>query len=254
LFSILSEQAIRLYSLSNSNDEKEYNHTAELLNLSQPQIQYVKDTAFTLSLCDSSEMSDAKMWNDYAHTNDKEGCCIVFKICNDPLKWKNFHLSKVKYNETSEFEKFYQGLKLLKRKYPQATFNTTLDRLMIFHKTDDWKNEKEIRLATYCGDYMGHNDRLNKRMGVEARIETAENGSKKIRYINYTTLPLIGIDNGNTCSEKVPHIEIERIVIGNKGTLKHDDLYDLQRRVSRLANPDIRGGLRTKYIRVEIRS
>lgn len=250
LFSILSEQAIRLYSLSNSNDEKEYNHTAEMLGISSQRIQNVKDSAFTFSLCNSSEIDDHKMWQDYAHSNGKEGCCIIFKICNNPLKWKNFHLSNVKYSDTDSFERFYKRLAELKEQYPNSQFDTTLDRLMIFHKTNKWSSEKEIRLASFCGDYEGYRDRINKKIGTEARIEISSDESKKIRYINYMTIPLIGIDNGDICDEELPHIEIDKIIVGNTGSISYKDFQDLKNTLVRMANPTVRG-MRTKYIHIE---
>lgn len=234
LFSILSEKAIRLYSLTNANDETEYAHTAKILDFSDYRVNMVKKQSFTFSFCEYSELSDLNLWEEYADAS--KGCCIIFKIINQPEPWINYHLSPVHYEDVSNFIKYQNEILALKEEYPGSEFEPNLERLMIFHKTEKWKKEKEIRLASYLGDFSGHEDRKNKDIGTE--IRDINNPNQYPRYVEYIKLPL-AINRKESIME-YPQIIIESIAIGNNVPFNFYDKGKLRLEILKLVNEKVR--------------
>lgn len=186
LFSILNSRAFRLYNNHSSADPLEYNYAADLLKLSPNEIEHCKEYLYTFSFCPLSELNNQKVWSVYG--KDFTGAGITFKIINDPKEWENFHMAKVIYDDHRKFQTYFDNIKALESKY-QITAKCDLSKLIGFHKTPKWSDEKEVRITTYF-PYQ-HMDEYFKYSKTEFRIEPNRN-----RITHYIELP-IWVDNNS---------------------------------------------------------
>lgn len=187
LFSILNSRSIRLYNLHNANDDKEYEYSANLIGMSPEEKERRKNNIYTFSFCPNSELENKCVWEEYGE--NFEGVAIVFKIDNDPKDWNNYHLAEVKYNLSSDIKEYAEKLKELKLKYPNASFDLGLEKLMSFYKESKWKGEKEVRILTYKPHrYIEEWLKFCKR---DLKIEEGRN-----RFTRYIELPL-WVDNSS---------------------------------------------------------
>ena len=149
LFSILNSRNIRLYNLNNSSDEKEYFHAGERTGLlSNEMISRLKDYVHIFSFCPISSLSDNYMWDTYGGSGYK-GVSICFRICNDPLKWENYHLSKIRYDDFERFDEFKKAFHQFRGKYSFVEQYIDLSRILPFHKSLEFVAENEVRLLFY---------------------------------------------------------------------------------------------------------
>ena len=191
LFSILNSRAIRMYNLHNANDPEEFEFSAKLFNPNKQEIDFRKTNIYTFSFCPMSEIKNEKVWAKYGQ--DFAGVAIIFKIVNDTSKWDNFNLSDIKYNLSPTLETYVKEINALKEKYPGCTFYLELEKIMAFHKKEEWKDEKEVRILTY-NPYKNWDERL-KFSKRELRIEENRN-----RFTEYIDLNL-WVDNSSAYLE-----------------------------------------------------
>lgn len=217
LFSIINSRNIRLYNLHNSSDPEEYSFAASQLELTQNQIDYRKSNIYTFSFCPFNDLSNVKIWETYGR--NFTGAAIVFEINNDIDKWNNFHLSKLHYSLSPKISQYVQDIKLLKLKYPNCTFYLNLEKLLGFHKTENWAKENEVRILTYS-PYDLQEERL-KFINKELKIETGRN-----RFTEYINMPL-WVDNSSRyleCSENNLNLDRRQI-------LPTDDFFTKQPKI-----------------------
>lgn len=184
LLSILNSRAFRFYNIHSSKDPDEYNYAGDLLHLTNNEITHCKEYLYTFSFCPLTELANRKIWEVYG--NNFKGAALTFKIINDPKEWVNYHLAEVIYDDHSRFETYFNNLKAFQEKY-QITARCDLSKLIAFHKTPKWNEEKEVRLTTYFP--YEHMDEYFKYSKTEFRIESNRN-----RITHYIELP-IWVDN-----------------------------------------------------------
>jgi len=220
LFSILNSWTIRMYNLQKSIDENEYKFSAKLFKASSEEIEFRKSRIFSFSCCPINELKNEKIWKCYG--KDFEGVAIVFKIENDLEKWDNFHMSEIKYQLSAKVKQYVEDIEQLKSKYPYATFDLELEKLMAFHKEPKWEHEKEVRILTHLTDFT-HAESLKR----ELVIEKGRN-----RFAEYFDLHL-GVDNGLIDEKQVlpvadyiikyPKIKITKVLFGKNCGLSDEE-------------------------------
>lgn len=181
LFSILNSRVIRMYNLHNSNDPEEFEFSARLFKPTDQEVKHRKQNLYTFSFCPISELKNKNVWEKYGQ--DYEGVAIAFKIINDHSKWDNFHISDIKYNLSPTLQSYVDDIDDLRKKYPGCTFYLELEKIMAFHKRENWHDEKEVRILTY-NPYKTWQERL-KFTKRELKIERNRN-----RFTEYIDLHL----------------------------------------------------------------
>lgn len=188
LFSILNSRKLRLYNLHNSNDKEEYEYSANLFSPSLEEIDHRKNHIYTFSFCSNADIDNNHIWKLYG--NEFKGVGLVFEIINDPKTWDNFHISDIKYNTSESLKNYLGGVSALKEKYRGCSFYLELEKLMAFHKSQKWENEREIRILTYL-PYTLPEERLKL---INKELIISDRG---IRFTDYIELDL-GVDNNSS--------------------------------------------------------
>ncbi|MBI5856666.1 MAG: DUF2971 domain-containing protein [Sphingobacteriales bacterium] len=201
LWSILNSRSFRLYNLHSSKDENEYKNAAHVLGLADEIINYRKQFIYTLSFCSVSSLETKEVWEKYG--NNFKGAAIVFEIINDPLKWQNFHMAEVKYDQLDGFVNYKKQLEEIKSQFYWVNERTDLSKLICFHKTSKWQGENEVRIATYFP--YKRTEEYWKYSKTEFRLEGGRN-----RITNYIELP-IWVDNESHLIKSYATPELDRI-------------------------------------------
>lgn len=181
LISILNSKSFRFYNLIHSEDEEEFNYAANILGLKKETQEYLKEYYYSFSFCDANELYNKYMWEEYG--NKFKGVALEFKVINKPIDWVNYHVSEIFYDLPKSLEDFKNDIDLLKHKYPGASFDYDMNRIIGFFKKSQFRNEKEIRIATYFP--FKSNSKIIKHTFPDFKI----NG-KRNRISNYFQLPL----------------------------------------------------------------
>lgn len=197
---IISSKVIRLANLSNQNDPLEFKFAANTLEIHEKHSEKTQKLIYSLSMCESEMVENLTLWRLYGENT--KGVGIIFEITNDPIKWKNYHLSSIHYGLCDKIETFKHQRKEFEKKY-NFRFPLSLDRFLAFHKSDNFKDELEIRLIHY--------------------IDNTKPFSAFPKVIDYVNLPkYISLDLQNLnekqldikrCDE-IPQIRIAEIVLG----------------------------------------
>jgi hypothetical protein len=219
LISMLQEKSIRLYNLHNLNDPREFTFASKVFNFNESIINDAKDNIFLISFCELGILKDStpefNMWRLYS-LNGK-GLAIIFSILNNPIDWKDFHISKVFYgsNQRNVFVKLLDLIEDLNQTPP--IINVDFGKLLTFHKSKLFELEREVRIIY---------DRRQKRSGIHSRTISYQNQRifPKIKpdllkivdnkdKIQYLKLPLYQ-DSEQNYDPEIPIIKIEQIIIG----------------------------------------
>lgn len=176
LMSIINSREIRFYNLNNSNDLAELRFAAEVMGVSDEQINHSKEHLYTFSFCEGSEINNDYLWENYG---DKfSGCAIEFEIVNDPMEYKNFMLSKVYYELPNKLLNLINKIDELKKRFPGMNSELNLSPLISFHKKSEFKDEKEVRLSTFI-PFRDIEERLTK---TNNEIRTNDQGARVTNY------------------------------------------------------------------------
>jgi hypothetical protein len=219
LISILQEKAIRLYNLHNLNDPREFTFSSRLFGLDDEVVEDARTNIFLISFCEREILSEVKnefnLWRLYGQNG--KGIVIVFSIHNNPIDWRDFHISEVFYG-TRKREVFNELIDLV------DTFNKTdpkitvdFGKLIPFHKSRLFELEKEVRLIY---------DRREMRAGVKNRALYSQEKQifpliqtdllKIIEHkdkVRYLRIPLYTLDNPGS-EPWIPVLRIEQIIVG----------------------------------------
>lgn len=236
LNSILQERTVRLYNLHNLNDPREFTFASKVFNLRSELIEDARDNLYLISFCEqkilNSTTDEFNMWRLYGQNG--RGLAIVFSIANDPINWRDFHISKVIYgaDQRQKFVKLLDLIDQLNQTTPHI--NVDFGKLCAFHKSKMFSIEKEVRIVF---------DRREKRSGMGNRTVSFQGRTvfpiiKQDLYklvenrhnIRYLRLPLFH-KNGHDYAPEVPLLKIDQIIIGynftNEVPKLIDDLKDL---------------------------
>jgi len=219
LNSILQEKSIRLYNLHNLNDPREFTFSSKIFGLNEVLINDAKDNIFLLSLCERGILADIKnefnLWRLYGQNG--KGVILVFSIFNNPLLWRDFHISKVFYgsNKRDVFKRLIDLINEFNKTKP--TISVDFGKLIAFHKSRLFELEKEVRIIY---------DRRKKRAGSHSRTfykddkqvfpiiepdlsKLLENKDK----VQYLKMPLYTTES-ESYELEIPVLKIEQIIIG----------------------------------------
>jgi hypothetical protein len=219
LISILQEKAVRLYNLHNLNDPREFTFSSRLFGLDDRLVEDARTNIFLISFCEREILSEVKnefnLWRLYGKNG--KGIVIVFSIHNDPIYWRDFHLSEVFYG-TKKREVFNELIDLVDN-FNKTDPKITIDfgKLIPFHKSRLFELEKEVRLIY---------DRREIRAGVKNRTLRSQEKlifpviqtdllkiieqKDKVRYLR---IPLYTLDNHEP-EPWIPVLRIEQIIVG----------------------------------------
>lgn len=201
LSSIINNSELRLYSLHNSEDVDEFNYAAKLLDLSEQQINILKENIFTASFCSIDDLKNELLWKRYGR--NYEGIAIVFSVVEEIDDWKNFFLSKIYYDLDRKFKEFQDELNALKEKYNNGpTFINDIWKFAGFYKKTQYSDENEIRLACIL-PFPSQIDSL-KYIRKELRIQKDRN-----RIVGYLPLKL-WVDPNSSYHRTLDLLEIKQ--------------------------------------------
>ncbi|HRP59657.1 MAG TPA: DUF2971 domain-containing protein, partial [Vicingus sp.] len=164
------------------------------------------------------------LWRFYGLNGD--GVAIKFKILNNPLTWKSFHMSSILYGEkkAEKLKALKKRIDFLNSKYPQL--HVRLTNMFSFHKSSHFRNEDEVRLifSTYLNknneySFISYHsqDKKNTLPNQPIKISNSES--------YFITIPLTGKENSqlkNSFFNTSPQLMIEEIILGYK--FKEDEL------------------------------
>ncbi|MEK6782371.1 MAG: hypothetical protein AABY93_11740 [Bacteroidota bacterium] len=184
LFSIINSGTFRLYNLSNSDDANELSSFKDV-GLTQDQIDRIKERIFTMSFCNVMDIANKQLWDEYGKV------AIVFEILNGATTWNNFHLSKVYYEPNTAFREYFVLEQEFKKRLKIDFSHDSLRDLIAFHKNEELKWEREIRLMYLPSLYEHQYDELDD-------FKTSEHHTGFTRYIE---LALFVENSGITWAE-----------------------------------------------------
>lgn len=146
---IISSEVIKLFNLSKQNDPLEFKFAANTLEINEKYSEKTQKRIYSLSMCESDMYENLTLWRLYGENT--KGVGIIIEITNDPIKWKHYHLSTIQYGLCDKIETYKQKRKEFEWKN-NFRFPLSLDRFLAFHKSDYFKDEKEVRLIHYIDD------------------------------------------------------------------------------------------------------
>ena len=129
-----------------------------------------------------------------------KGIGLEISFINDPINWRGFYLSEVKYGTFNDLLLFRDRMIFLKKRHPNVNYKINLNQIIPFYKNPCWMSEKEIRLMTF----------FPNEFGVDICKDT---GDDKIKCI---CLPIFSsyLDQNKLYGDKVPLLKIERLFLG----------------------------------------
>jgi hypothetical protein len=220
LSNIVNSKILRIYNLQNLNDSSEFVYSVKIFNenITNEESYFLKQGLFQVSFCENAifktenRIDEFNMW--YRYGEKGKGAAIEFEIENEAENWENFHLGRVFYGD-KKLEIFRQ-IKNLIEKYnePWNAFNINLYRLYMFHKTDLFESEKEIRLFF---------DKNNGTRFEFLKPKTDLTKTKKLsELVEYIDFPLKEFNN-ELAEMHVPKLRIKKIIFGYD---IHKELYN----------------------------
>ena len=227
---ILESQHLRLFNLSGQNDKEEFKFAARVLGNSDKYHEISRKRIYSLSMCEIDVLNDLTMWRLYGENT--QGVAIKIQTSNDPIDWKEFHLSKVYYGDVDKI-KNYKLEKAEFEKVHDFRFPLNLDRFMAFHKSEHFEIEKEVRLIHFAEPNRSPFSILPKPLKEEdfepfikielvnnfsCRIEKLEEVPRKpkIKIVEIITGPNFENDELiNYIEEKVPDLKITKSNLNN---------------------------------------
>lgn len=239
LFSIINENALRLYNLHNSNDKNEYSYAAEKLKdiykiqgrdneKINGSINITKEYSFILSSTSHEAIKKKSFWQNYG--DNGKGVAIEFEIINPVEEWEYFYFSKVHYDKLSDFKNLTKEWEKIQIKNPHLFYEIDLNQFLSLHKSHDWSEEVEIRILTLYPDLHS--------IPFEEQIYRDFKSAKPHSKIKYFKLPLCD-KNGNFIEKSlngrkeifwsiIPRIRISNIYWGPDFPIQGKDLYRFQ--------------------------
>lgn len=222
--SIISERSLRLYNLRNLNDPREYSFAGDLITLDPERRKDAKDNFYLLSMCKTDLLTSSStteiefnMWRLYG--NNGQGIAIELNFeKSNPIKWKDYFLSKVHYGASSKTNIMVLNklLKQLENETPQVTAD--IGQIVSFHKSRLFKLEQEIRLLFdhrkfkfVCATTYSDNDEISSPI-IRTDISKSSMVKNEIKYLE---LPIYHTNfNPITDKEAIPIPKIKRIILG----------------------------------------
>ncbi|PWT78851.1 MAG: hypothetical protein C5B59_00920 [Bacteroidetes bacterium] len=242
LCSILNTGEFRLYNLINSEDPNEFYYAANLLDLNDNLKDWIKDNYFTISFCKMQDLNNKYLWNKYGR--EYQGVAIEFSIVNHLDNWERFYISNVYYELPSSFSEFNNEWKNLKARYQDSiSLEYDIWKLAGFHKQNHYKNENEVRIATFF-PFRNYEEKL-KYSRKEFRID-----GKLNRIVTYVPLKLwinfqdshypysfYDQEAANVYPEEylhMPHIKIENVYFGYKCGIGKNEFLDYRKEIQEI--------------------
>ncbi len=232
---ILREGALRLYSLSHSDDPNEFTHMAGPSGFAGDELRRYKDRLMTISMVDISNdgaQEELDHWRTYG--SDGRGVGIVFSI--EPAsddEWMDYHLGRIAYGE--EEAQWLRNLPERLRAFQERKCFHVQDAHKLFvkpfalHKHGIFHRENEVRLLHYVkhNGVVGYKDQKDlfpdlNRYGKPSWFHRLRLG--KAQYDDEA--PLNDNDLTVTIRKMIPRLKIERIIVGyHNSPMQFDHLH-----------------------------
>jgi hypothetical protein len=149
LHSILNEGAVRLYSLDNSNDPREFSWVAQEFGYATSKLDSLKRATGLLSMCSPEVLTSPdslNLWRFYGHNG--WGCAIEFEFVNHVNDWLgDFMLGRVQYNKLDGTEFKVAHADFEKEHHIHVRIEEILAVPACFHKPELFLSEREVRLV-----------------------------------------------------------------------------------------------------------
>ena len=149
LFSILNENAIRLYNLDNVNDPREYDYLAEKFDQSS-ELSLLKSDTFLFSLCCIDVLESSNILNLWRLYGDNGfGVVIEFEIIffENNHVIRNYYFGNIDYAYSNKIDDIEKGLsEFYNKNHVSADISNVLRVFGCFIKSPYFKVEEETRL------------------------------------------------------------------------------------------------------------
>ncbi|MFN0176951.1 MAG: DUF2971 domain-containing protein [Saprospiraceae bacterium] len=203
LQSIIKENAIRLYSLTNANDPKEFEFYNESILLENKSPDWLKSNTFILSLCDSKALTSNNALNLWRLYGDGGlGVAIEFEIDVPQNGVCNYFLGKINYQRPDIESFLIKSAQFEKRHNIKVDYSEIIRVLACFHKSDYYEIEKEVRLMFFDDNHSRARENL-KEYNFMNEFNSRNN------LVTYNWLQLAQEQH-----HKLPQISIKRIELG----------------------------------------
>jgi hypothetical protein len=230
LISICNEGFLRFSTLNHANDPKEVLFAAspfkKLQGFHVNEMEQLD--VFSLSMSDLSKVNDLDLWRFYGGNGN--GVALHLSLLNQPENWESYHMSQIYYGDNPQLKKLQRYLKELEsfkhfdKVYPYLT------PLYAFHKSKEYKSEKEYRLICYApgggSDFPNYNSIWRDEWGVSLPIikPSLTKHKKKGRYLMH---PLDNFFNSaHPFYKNAPRILLDSVTLGfNYST---DDMKEIE--------------------------
>lgn len=226
---IISSAIMRMYSLLSMDDPQELSYA--LLDVipakTEKTISNYKENLFTLSMNEfQDEEEEINTWLDYGDCGKGVGIVLSFDK-TEQNNWHQHYLSKIKYKEKdlNGLRKFHARHTEFSNSIPiqvHGQVRNFLLPLAAFHKTKDFKKEKEVRLLVINKDAFIKDQEsqympiIVERKGIDiskSYIEFLLNPTNRDGYKNHRPIP-----------------KVEKIILGPRAENHHvlkDELKEL---------------------------
>lgn len=239
IMAILESGWLRMSEFRNLEDEKELTFgineilNSEIKNYLDGDIQSLKETLFCLSACEATDANkvDYHLWENYG--DQRRGVLIEYEFSN--IDVHNYLLGEIRYG----IECFEQ-LKMVRDNYIKyrsleigiypSNFLQLLLEILVFHKEDKFKSEKEIRLFKRF-------DKERWEKHIDFLVYEGINLKKEERYFAKLFLkgrnPFFakgGVSDlmKNEILRVIPQVEIKKITLGSNISIdKKLEILDL---------------------------
>lgn len=223
LLGILREGALRLYSLSHSDDPNEFTHMAGPSGFVGDELRRYKDRLLTISMVDISHdgaQEELDHWRTYG--SDGRGVGIVFSIESDSDdEWRDYHLGRISYSE--EEAQWLRNLPERLKDFQEREHFHVQDAHKLFvkpfalHKHSIFQRENEVRLLHYVkhSGVVGYKDQKDlfpdlNRFGNPSwfhrlQLHKAQNTEQE---------PLNNNEMEELVRKMTPRLKVERIIVG----------------------------------------
>lgn len=230
LIQIMRSGYFRMSDFNCLDDDQELNYSLKKvkdLMQYQERIDEAKDRLFCFSACESNEntITNHFMWELYADSG--RGCSIEFELTKkNPYQ---FLIGKVQYGE-NEFHELNEIIRLSEKfKQENNGFHiqnlpSTLTNILVFHKSESYDIEDEVRLVYYQDGSMAKSlDNLNIYKDLY-RNQKVRQFLKIYLKGKHPFIPHKDIDDDQILDIS-PQIEIKRIILGAK--INSDRIFEL---------------------------
>ncbi len=236
-FGIMRDQKIRMYNLMDMDDQKEIRYATENLKIQyrgEYERKWKQDGYYSLSLVNPKLERSKSSWDLWKNYGDGgHGVALELSINKRyAADWMNFALSKIYYGESTfqfinDFRKAYSEF-YSRSNFSIEGFQDLFKMIHAFHKSESYKNEREIRLVHTLHGLGVYSEKCLIETKRRVRIKPDVNSRSRLTdyyelELNYNGWKRFKDDpeiDSILIKRLYPSVKISRIIFGPRLTMK----------------------------------